>query len=564
MKKTLYVSAVLAGAVCFASCNKADVESPQVESNLVKLKATIDDQDTKTTLEGLNVFWSDGDAVGVYSETDKNKTVYTSDNTGTGTKYAVFTGAAKEGTKYTVLYPASSAANTYIEGIELRIPLTQTYVANTVAPGYLPMCATGTSLDDALSFHHVASIVKVKVYSSTPRTITSAKLKVNAHNRAIWKSSINLDTWVWADYGGIDINNTITLNLGEGVALGSDAEHATVFHFVIWGGTTVAGGFTVSLTTSGSETMTLSKNSSFTFIAGNVHSFPATAFVVDPADPEKRVKLDSGEWETLGECSGTPTTKVEVKTTDGHPLNSTDMDQVLTIVNRASSAVILDLRESTYVTTTFVPISTNKVSSILGFPSNVTTLPNYALRDSYALTSVNFAGITTFNQYPVDYCGLTSVTLPATLTTIGAWIAHNNSNLEAFYVEAGNTKFKAVDGVLFNYSGTKLLEYPAKKAGTSYTIPDGVTNTADIAFAQGGLTEIYMPSSMTTFRLNAYSNYYIKTIHFASDTPPTIVNASKLPNKGTMYVPTGRGTAYSTALSELVDKGWTVNDGSGS
>lgn len=65
------------------------------------------------------------------------------------------------------------------------------------------------------------------------------------------------------------------------------------------------------------------------------------------------------------------------------------------------------------------------------------------------------------------------------------------TGLKAFGVEGTDDKngencvgahFKTIGGVLFSKDGTKLLAYPASKEGTSYTVPDGVTEIGAYAF----------------------------------------------------------------------------------
>lgn len=45
-------------------------------------------------------------------------------------------------------------------------------------------------------------------------------------------------------------------------------------------------------------------------------------------------------------------------------------------------------------------------------------------------------------------------------------------------IDASNKVFKAVDGVMFNYSGSRLEAYPANKSDVAYTIPSSVKGVA--------------------------------------------------------------------------------------
>src|SRR4029453_14297274 len=79
-------------------------------------------------------------------------------------------------------------------------------------------------------------------------------------------------------------------------------------------------------------------------------------------------------------------------------------------------------------------------------------------------------GIAAFN----GCTSLTSVTIPNSVTSIGVYAFSGCTSLSAITVEALNSFYSSIDGVLFNKSQTTLIQYPGGKAG-SYTIPNSVT-----------------------------------------------------------------------------------------
>ena len=86
--------------------------------------------------------------------------------------------------------------------------------------------------------------------------------------------------------------------------------------------------------------------------------------------------------------------------------------------------------------------------------------------------------------YPAGKTDVTTYTIPATVTEIADGAFSGCKSLKTITVAEGNTAFSATeDGVLFNQEGTKLIAYPAAKTGTEYTIPEGVEEIADGAFA---------------------------------------------------------------------------------
>lgn len=101
---------------------------------------------------------------------------------------------------------------------------------------------------------------------------------------------------------------------------------------------------------------------------------------------------------------------------------------------------------------------------------------------------------------------ITKVTLPSTLEIIPSMGSTANgyegmnigTGLQQILVAAGNPNFKSIDGVLFSKDGTILYQYPAARAGESYTIPEGVTSLGIMAFSNcANLQSVTCSSTMT-------------------------------------------------------------------
>ena len=100
-------------------------------------------------------------------------------------------------------------------------------------------------------------------------------------------------------------------------------------------------------------------------------------------------------------------------------------------------------------------------------------IPQYI--DGYEVTSI---GEDAFKYHS----GLTSITIPKGVTSIGDYALSGCSSLEAIQVSNDNTTFKSIDGVMLTNSGDTIVCYPAGKAGAHYVIPEGVTSIGDYAF----------------------------------------------------------------------------------
>ncbi len=118
--------------------------------------------------------------------------------------------------------------------------------------------------------------------------------------------------------------------------------------------------------------------------------------------------------------------------------------------------------------------------------------------------------------------GLTSVTIPDSVTYIGYQPFSACSDLTSIEVDALNPEFSSLNGVLFNKDRTRLIHYPEGKAG-DYLIPDSVTSIASqwcFSFILGGggicigsgafgdsskLTGVGIPSGVTSIGAETFN-----------------------------------------------------------
>ena len=94
---------------------------------------------------------------------------------------------------------------------------------------------------------------------------------------------------------------------------------------------------------------------------------------------------------------------------------------------------------------------------------------------------------------------ITSVYIPATITSIGGGAFGCCQELNAINVDKDNPNYSSIDGVLFNKKQTKLICYPYGK-GASYVIPDGVTTIESCAFLESWLSDVVIPVSVKKSR----------------------------------------------------------------
>jgi hypothetical protein len=163
----------------------------------------------------------------------------------------------------------------------------------------------------------------------------------------------------------------------------------------------------------------------------------------------------------------------------------------------------------------------NSVTEILGnafnlcyalteivIPNSVTTIGLRAFARCTGLTKVNIPNsVTIIGENAFLGCtALTEAVIPHSVTEIYGRVFEGCIGLTAIEVDAANTNFTSVDGVLFNHNQTELIEYPAGKQG-AYIVPRTVTSIHRGAFAScEGLTEIIIPTSVTAIASYTFWN----------------------------------------------------------
>ncbi|MES2661054.1 MAG: leucine-rich repeat protein [Verrucomicrobiota bacterium] len=102
--------------------------------------------------------------------------------------------------------------------------------------------------------------------------------------------------------------------------------------------------------------------------------------------------------------------------------------------------------------------------------------------------------------------GITQIEIPANVSTIDTGAFAFMGGLTQFTVDPLNTEFSALDGVLFNFNRTTLLQYPGGLSGP-YSIPPDVTHIGDSAFASAtGLTAVTFTGDVTSIGRDAFAN----------------------------------------------------------
>jgi hypothetical protein len=142
-------------------------------------------------------------------------------------------------------------------------------------------------------------------------------------------------------------------------------------------------------------------------------------------------------------------------------------------------------------------------------PDSVTSIEDRVFWDCTSLTSVTIPNsVTSIGSWAFATCtSLTSITIPNSVTIIGSNAFGGCTSLPAINVDSGNSAYTAENGILYNKAKITLIQYPAGKTDSIFTMPDSVTSIGEWAFDScTSLTSVTIPNSVTSIVAGAF--YY--------------------------------------------------------
>ena len=154
------------------------------------------------------------------------------------------------------------------------------------------------------------------------------------------------------------------------------------------------------------------------------------------------------------------------------------------------------------------------------FHPDTTIICGYAFEHCKALQEISFPeGIMSISDCALEYCfALERAYIPKTVEYMGTAVFSQCGALQEIVVADDNAYFKSVDGCLFSYDGSRLIQYPVAQTVASYRVPDGVVTIEEEAFQEAKhLAEVTFPDSLEEIKLGAFWDCEnLRGIHFGN------------------------------------------------
>lgn len=567
MRKLYFAGCVFAAVACLGGCTKTNDIEPV--SKGVDFFAHVDNVDTKTSIDGLQVLWAKKDSIAIQVTENHldNATsprayattlgIYKLADDAAGTNVGRFTYSSggeqiKGDEEFFAFYPASYCTANKSNGyFYVDFPMTQYYEDNIGDKLPLPMYGIGSNRN--VDFKYAGAVIKLRVWSKEKTSIHSCVISAdNLSKRAF--TYVKDGKWQGLSKA-YDVNN-LNMNMRKPLEISNVESDPTVITMIIpLAGTKTLKNlkFSINCERGGSE---LKKKSDLKVDPGTVVTFPVKELIIEP----DRMFVDCLEGEIDTEWVKTAKDSVRVTMVLASKLHEDVFSGIMKATRSLENKIVLDLSGANAKESTLKGLNTD--NSYVGFCGG-------SNRDNGIKNISKFylpEGITTILNRAFAYSGYTEIVLPTTLTKISGSPSNGCDSLR-WKVAEGNKSFKAdEEGALYDFGMTTLMVLNGG-SGDSYAVKDVTTTIREWALYENSVIKtLTIPASVTKLSADCISGTPNLTTIICLGTKP----AEFIPNTGknkvgpanqikTLYVPKGCGKDYEAKWKTLLDEGnWRV------
>lgn len=572
MRKLYFVGCVIAAVACLGGCTKTNDIEPV--SKGVDFFAHVDNVDTKTSINGLQVLWEKKDSIAIQvtkhhlynasnpGEYSTTYGIYRLTDDAIGKKFGRFTFAGGneciEGDEeFFAFYPASDCRVKNNGYFYVTFPRTQYYEDNCGDKLPLPMYGIGKNRE--VSFEYAGAVLKLRVWAEEETEIHSCVISADKLYKDAF-TYVKDGNWQQRLSGANDVSN-FNLKMRKPLKISTDPSNPTIIPIIIpLAGTTNLTNlkFAINSTNGGSE---LKKNSPLKVERGTIVTFPVTKLAIVPD------KMYVDEYEGVIDTAWVKTAKSSVKVT--MPSSSLLKNIVFKGImeatrnlNNKNKKIVLDLSEAIADTSTLEGLNNN--NKYVGFcggsnrDNGIKNISKFSLPE----------GITTILNRAFSYSGYTEIVLPSTLTQISGSPSNGCDSL-VWKVAEGNKSFKAdEEGALYDFGMTTLMVLNGG-SGDSYTVKDGTTTIREWALYENSVIKtLTIPASVTVLSRDCISGTPNLTTIICLGRKPAEFRSNSGTNKvgpanqtKILYVPKGCVEIYTEKWAPLLKEGnWEVKE----
>ena len=571
MRKLYFVGCVIAAVACLGGCTKTNDIEPV--SKGVDFFAHVDNVDTKTSINGLQVLWAKKDSIAIqvtenhldnasspraYSTT---LGIYKLADDAAGTNVGRFTYSSggeqiKGDEEFFAFYPASYCTANKSNGyFYVDFPMTQYYEDNIGDKLPLPMYGIGSNRN--VDFKYAGAVIKLRVWSKEKTSIHSCV--ISADNLSKRAFTYVLDGKWQGLSKAYDVNN-LNMNMRKPLEISNVESDPTVITMIIpLAGTKKLTNlkFSINCEKGGSE---LEKKSPLEVTPGTIVTFPVKELTIEP----DRMFVDGLEGEIDTEWVKTAKDSVRVTMVPSSKLSEGNFQKIMEATRNLhdkNKKIVLDLSGANAEKSILQGLTDNKYVGFCGGSNRDKGIKNIS---KFYLPE----GITTILNRAFSYSGYTEIVLPTTLTKISGSPSNGCDSL-VWKVAAGNKSFKADEkGALYDYD-MKTLMVLNGGSGDSYTVKDGTTTIREWALYENSVIKtLTIPASVTKLSADCISGTPNLTTIICLGTVPAEFKPNSGTNKvgpanqtKTLYVPKGCVEAYTSKWASLLSEGnWEVKE----
>lgn len=573
MRKLYFAVCIFAAVACLGGCTKTNDIEPV--SKGVDFFAHVDNVDTKTSIDGLQVLWEKKDSIAI--QVTKNHLdnasspreyattlgIYKLADDAAGTNVGRFTysSGAEQITgdeEFFAFYPASyCTANKGNGYFYVDFPMTQYYEDNIGDKLPLPMYGIGSYRN--VDFKYAGAVIKLRVWSKEKASIHSCVISAdNLSKRAF--TYVKDGKWqrLWNAYS---VNN-LNMNMRNPLEISNIESDPTVITMIVpLADTTTLTNlkFSINCEKGGSE---LKKKSGLRVKPGTVVTFPVKELTIEPdrmfVDDVYEGEIDT-EWVKTAEKSVKVTMVAASKLSEG---NFQKIMEATRDLHDKNKKIVLDLSGANAQGSTLKGL--NNDNTYVGFCGGSNRDKGIKNISKFYLPE----GIVTISNKAFAYSDYTEIVLPSTLTQISGSPSIGCDSLR-WKVAEGNKSFKAdEEGALYDFGMTTLMVLNGG-SGDNYTVKDRTTTIREWALYENSVIKtLTIPASVTKLSADCISGTPNLTTIICLGTNPAEFKPNTGKNKvgpsdkiKTLYVPKGCVETYKEKWAALLAEGnWEVVD----